>query len=174
MTRSNLFTLTVLEWVKQYYTHHHLAKETQCLTQRVFLFPVILRFSRAVAWWGKTGHQWQHYKVLVTGMCTFPVHMSLASAVCNLFSCPSSFNAQLPYWDVFNTSIGKHFSKVRAELHGSSTPGNFKIFYQRLYYKWRLVANPNAKPATVTLFLRRDCPAEFESDSITASIIHFN
>lgn len=48
---------------------------------------------------------------------------------------------------MFNTSIGKHFSKVKAEFHGSSAPGNIKIFYQRLYYKWRLVANPNAKPA---------------------------
>jgi len=75
---------------------------------------------------------------------------------------------------VLNTSIGKHFSQVKAELHSSSAPGNLEIFYQRLYYKWRLVANPNAKPATVTLFLRRDCPAESETDSITASIIHFN
>lgn len=37
--------------------------------------------------------------------------------------------------------------------------GNAKIFYQQFYYKWKMVANRNAKPATVRLFSgRSDCP----------------
>lgn len=140
--QKQLIYFNYFRMVKRCYAHHRPAKEMQCLTPRV-----LMRFSRGLTWCGKAGHPWQHYNVLVSGMCMLPVQTTFYSAIWNLTSCPSSLSAQVPYWDVFNTSIGKHFSKVKAELHGSSTPGNIKIFYQRLYYKWRLVANPNAKPA---------------------------
>lgn len=109
-----------------------------------------MRFPRRVTCLQKAIHQQQSYLGLVLGMCMFPIQTALHCAVQNLPPCPSSLSAQVPYRDVFNTSIGKHFLKVKSGLHGSSPSGNIKIFYQRLYYKWKLVANPKAKPATVT------------------------
>lgn len=146
----------------------------QCLTWKSFLFHFKVRFSRGIARLGKAGQQQQSHEGLISGLYTFPMHTTLYCAVQNLTSCPSSLSAQVPYWDAFNTSMGKHFLRLSLGSMAVLLLAILKYFINDYATSGGLWPIPMQSQQLSHLFHRRDCPDETEIDGITTSIIHFN